>query len=121
MAKWVAALMAFWFSFALIGGVMDGQILGGESAHEADSEAYEGDYGTLTLVSQVNLLTNPFSGSGLNPIAWFSAGINYLKGWAGVFTLNFSFFEDAQIIRYGLLAILAVPILAEMTSRILGR
>ena len=65
-----------------------------------------------------DILSDFGQGAGARPS---TAGINYLQSWAGIITLNFSFFSGpAQIIRWLLLAIFSVPLLAELTTRLLG-
>ncbi len=117
MAKLVAATMSLWLVVAIMGAMADGYIIiGGEQATLASDAA------DLSGVSQVRILSNPFEGASLNPLSWFAAGLNYLKSWANVLTWNFTIFEGAaQPIRWTLLTVLGIPLLAEFVTRLFGR
>ena len=77
------------------------------------------DQASINELNQVNVLSNPYQGVGLNPIRWIAASINWLVKVLQVLTLQSSLFNGTwgTFIRMVILAALVVPILFELVSR----
>lgn len=110
MMKFIMAWMSFYVVFLIIGMVMDGVLISNANASD------------LNTGIQFSVLRNPLENTSANPLSWFGAAIDYLKAWAGLLTLDFALFSGAaEFIRWGFLAVGAVPIGAELVSRVFGR
>ena len=115
MIKFLAAFMAIYVGLALFGGIWDGLILSAD------------DHTSLTGIAQAQVVSHPASDLTLNPFSWLSvitAGANYIESWADILLLRFSFFPEgspANLIRWGLMSLLAIPLVAEFITRLLGR
>ncbi len=117
--KILSTFVGIWMAFALIGGMMDGVILGGQDTsgageHTGDAEAFE-KAGQAPISSEETGFL-----SGIR--RWFSASFGFLEGWATMLTLNFSFFTGSWApFGWFVRGILGLPIIAMLLIQVFGR
>jgi len=86
--------LVLYFMFFLMELVMTGTSFSGSNI------------GDLSGALQPSIMRNPFEGTGVNPLQWMGATLNYLKSWGAVLLLqsNPVFAGDyGQIFRWALL------------------
>lgn len=107
MVKYMVVVMCLWLALVIVGGIRDGTIMA------------SGDQESVNELSQVQILSNPFEGTGINPVRWIAAAIGWLVQILKVITLDSSLFDGmwGTFIRMVILAALTVPILTELVAR----
>jgi len=121
-AKVVASFIGIWLGLALIGGLVDGQILGGYNA--GNPAASTGDAGAAQSALQPNIQSQEGTGGGLLPTVnrWFSAGVNFLSSWANILALNSSLFTgDYAVFGWIVRFLLGIPMVTMLLIAVFGR
>ena len=111
---------AIWLGFALIGGLVDGQLLGGYSPGGPST----GDAATLEQALQPDILTQQEDTGFLSGVrSWFTGTVNFLTGWASMLALNFSFFTGplGTPIGWFIRAIVGLPMITMLLMALFGR
>lgn len=114
--------MALWLGFAIIGGLADGQLLTGYSV----TGAHTGDAADMQAAGQPEIVTEQSGVLGFfsNLVTWFAATADFLKGWANMLALNFSFFSGGGLevmVGWIFRAIIGIPMITMIAMQIFGR
>ncbi len=117
----ISSFMAVWMAFALIGGLIDGQLIPGYST----TGAHTGDAAAMQQALQPEIITSPSEGGLFSSLtSWFSATVDFLTGWANMLTLNFSFFSGsglAVLIGWIVRALIGIPMITMLALQVFGR
>jgi len=116
----LSIFVAIWLGFALIGGLVDGQLFGGYVAGGADT----GDAQSFQRALQPDILTEQEDTGLLAGVrSWFAGTVNFLTGWAGMLALNFSFFTGPLGTPIGWLVrgIIGLPLITMLLIAVFGR
>ena len=110
----LATFVGIWLAFAFVGGIADGQIIGGHDP--SGSGAHTGDAATLQEAGQLDVGQEESSGGVLgffgNIARGLSATISFLFAWAGMLALNFSFFTgEWAIVGWFVRGIIGIPMI----------
>ncbi len=107
MVKYLVVVMSIWLALVIVGGIRDGTIMA------------SGDQASLNELNQVSVLSNPFQGTGINPVRWIAATIGWLIQLLKILTLDSSLFDSTwgTFIRLVILGALVVPIIGELVAR----
>ncbi len=107
MVKYMVVIMCIWLALVIVGGIRDGTIMA------------SGDQASINELNQVSVLSNPFQGTGINPVRWIAATIGWLVKVLQLLTLDSSLFDGTwgTFIRLVILGALVVPILVELVAR----
>jgi hypothetical protein len=124
--KVLSVFVSIWLGFALVGGLVDGLLLGGYAEGAGVGCAgHTGDALAACQALQVELSSEGeetgISGFINKVTRWFSAGINYVTGWVNMLALNFSFFQgDFMVVGWIVRLIIASPIIAMLIIQRFG-
>ena len=117
----LSTFMAIWMGFAIVGGLVDGQLIPGYSA----TGAHTGDAEAMQQALQPDILTSPSEGGLFSSLtSWFAASVSFLSGWASMLTLNFSFFSGsglATMIGWIVRAVIGIPMITMIAMQVFGR
>jgi len=111
---------SIWMGFALIGGLVDGQLLGGYVAGGTST----GDAAIFQQALQPDILTEQQDTGFLAGVqSWFAATVNFLTGWANMLALNFSFFTGPVGTPIGWIvrSIVGLPMVTMLLMALFGR
>jgi len=115
----LSVFMSMWLGFALIGGLVDGQLLGGYSPG-----ASTGDAAAFQQTMQTDVLTEQQDEGFLSGVrSWFAGTISFMSGWANMLALNFSFFSGPLGTPIGWIVrgIIGIPMITMLAIQIFGR
>lgn len=109
----VSTFMSIWLGFALVGGFVDGVLLG------------SGDQDALSAALQPEITQERTSGGFFASITGaFGATVDFLTGWANMLALNFSFFAGGRLetmVGWIIRAIIGIPMITMLLIAIFGR
>ena len=110
---------AIWLGFAIIGGLVDGQLFGGYVAGGTST----GDAQSFQQTLQPNILTEQQDTGLLAGVrSWFTGTVSFLAGWANMLALNFSFFTGPMGTPIGWIVrgIIGLPLVTMLLIAVFG-